>query len=210
MNSQTLQTLRAEVEAVVTLQLALNRLALSVDENSLSMWDGPRPEDVDDVAADDGSFTREAVQELRNKAGAAIAARYREVERVITGRAALENILRDVLATGTGGVLAANHDGPTPDLVLQALARSGALRLDWAQAAAVEVRDALAARGPGVKPKAPVKAAAKKPAAKKKARKVAAKKAPARAAKKKAPAKKPARKVAAKKAPAKKPARRKK
>jgi len=83
LNSQTLQALRSEIEAVTTLQLALNRIALSVEADSLSVWDGPRPEDVDDVAADDGSFSREAVSELRTKAGTALAERYKEVERVV-------------------------------------------------------------------------------------------------------------------------------
>ena len=56
MHSQTLQALRGEIEAVATLQLALNRIALSVDDDALNAWSGPRPEDVDDFAADDGSF----------------------------------------------------------------------------------------------------------------------------------------------------------
>ncbi len=218
MNSETLQALRAEIEAVATLQLALNRIALSVDENALSIWEGPRPEDVDDVAADDGSFSRQSVMELRGKAADALAMRYREVEAVVLGRAALEALLRDTLHTGSGGVIAA--DGPPPDHVLRALARSGALRLDWAQAAAGHVREVLEARAeaaaaPRATPPEPTRsrkptradAGAKRPAGKK----VAAKKAPAKKAPaKKAPAKTvaakkvAAKKVAAKKAPAKK------
>ena len=131
MHSQTLQALRGEIEAVTTLQLALNRIALTVDDNSLSVWDGPRPEDVDDVAGDDGSFSREAVTELRAKAGEALSQRYKEVERLILGRAALESLVRNALVTGTGGVISV--DGPPPSQVLSALVRSGALRLDWAQ-----------------------------------------------------------------------------
>lgn len=183
MHSQTLQALRAEIEAVTTLQLALNRIALTVDDNSLTVWDGPRPEDVDDVAADDGTFSREAVTELRRKAGEALARRYTEVERVVLGRAALESLVRSTLATGTGGVIAA--EGPPVNEVLSALARSGALRLDWAQEAAAQVRGVLDAKA-----EAPV-AARKKPAAKKPVKKPAKK-----ASKKPAAKKKPAKKVA--------------
>lgn len=196
LNSQTLQALRSEIEAVTTLQLALNRIALSVEPDSLSVWDGPRPEDVDDVAADDGSFSREAVSELRTKAGTALAERYKEVERVVLGRAALESLVRSTLQVGTGGVIAA--EGPPPADVLSALARSGALRLDWAQEAAAQVRAVLEAQvqkpAAGKKPKKKAPAQAKKAAA--------AKKAPA---KKVAPPKKKklaAKKVAAKKKPA--------
>ena len=141
MHSQTLQALRAEIEAITTLQLALNRIALTVDDNSLSVWDGPRPEDIDDIAADDGSFTRESVMDVRAKAGEALARRYAEVERVIMGRAALESLVRSTLSIGTGGVITA--EGPPPSQVLGALARSGALRLDWAQEAAAQVREVL-------------------------------------------------------------------
>lgn len=191
LNSQTLQALRSEIEAVTTLQLALNRIALSVEADSLSVWDGPRPEDVDDVAADDGSFSREAVSELRTKAGTALAERYKEVERVVLGRAALESLVRSTLQVGTGGVIAA--EGPPPADVLSALARSGALRLDWAQEAAAQVRAVLEAQvrkpAAGKKPK--------KKAAEKKKKPVAAKKKPVAAKKAAAP-----KKVAAKKKPA--------
>lgn len=202
LNSQTLQALRSEIEAVTTLQLALNRIALSVEADSLSVWDGPRPEDVDDVAADDGSFSREAVSELRTKAGAALAERYKEVERVVLGRAALDSLVRSTLQVGTGGVIAA--EGPPPADVLSALARSGALRLDWAQEAAAQVRAVLEAQvkkpAAGKKPKKKAAAAKKKPVAAKK-KPVAAKKAaaPKKVAAKKKPApskkKKPAAKV---------------
>lgn len=143
-NSETLQQLRSEIEAITTLQLALNRVALSVDGDSLSQWEGPRVEDVEDVAADDGSFARESVLELRRKAGEALASRYNEVERVIMGRAALESLVRTALGTGTGGVV--TTDGPPPAQVLSALARSGAIRLDWAQEAAAQVREVLDAK----------------------------------------------------------------
>ncbi len=212
LHSQTLAALRAEISAVTTLQTAFNRIALSVDENALAMWDGPRPEDADEVAADDGSFSREQVAELRSKAGLALANRYKEVERIIAGRAALESLLRATLNTGSGGVV--THEGPPPPEVLNALVKSGALRLDWAQDALNGVRVVMESRleaGPTA-PMAPKKSA-KKPAPKK------VKAAPKKAAAKKAPAKKkmvakakaaPKRAAAKKTAPKKKPAAKKK
>ncbi|MFT3713378.1 MAG: hypothetical protein QM817_37455 [Archangium sp.] len=224
MHSQTLQALRAEIEAVTTLQLAFNRIAQTVDPDAVSTWEGPRPEDVDDAAGDDGSFSREVVTELRAKAGAALGDRYREVERVVIGRAALESLLRSTLATGTGG--AAVHEGPPAADMLSALARSGALRVDWAAAAAVQVRDVLDVNGgvPQPRPTIPDAPKAKKvggdaPAKKKPAPKAKAapkKAAPKKAApkKKKAAAPKKAKKPAAKKKAAapkkKKPAKKKK
>lgn len=214
MHSQTLQALRGEIEAVTTLQLALNRIALSVDDSSLSVWDGPRTEDVDDVAADDGSFSREAVTELRAKAAASLARRYQEVERVVLGRAALESLVRSALNIGTGGVI--SHEGPPPADVLSALTRSGALRLDWAQGAAAQVREVLDAHeraAPAPRPTVPARPRAAPAAAlkKKPAKKAAAPKkkpAPKKTAAKKPAAKKkkPAKKAAApkKKPPAKK------
>ena len=196
MHSQTLQALRAEIEAITTLQLALNRIALTVDDNSLSVWDGPRPEDMDDIAGDDGSFSRESVMEVRSKAGDALARRYSEVERVILGRAALESLVRSALATGTGGVI--TPEGPPPNQVLGALARSGALRLDWAQAAASQVKEVLEAKEEphAPRPTVPATPLAKegkpKPAKKKKApaaKKLAAKKTIAKKAVKKVVAK---------------------
>lgn len=193
--SETLQALRAEVEAIATLQSAMNRIAQAVEPESLSVWDGPRPDEVDDIADDDGSFSREAVNELRTRAGKALSARYKEVERVVLGRAALESLLRSTLSTGTGGVV--TQEGPPPADVLNALARSGAIRLDWAQAAAAQVREVLEGREETTSPASPrAKPAVKKPAAKKAPAKKTAKKP---AAKKKVAAK-PKKKAAAKKA----------
>lgn len=211
MHSQTIQALRAEIEAVTTLQVAFNRIAHSVDPDALTTWDGPRPEDVDDAMGDDGSFSRDVVTELRAKAGAALGERYREVERVVLGRAALESLLRSTLATGTGGVVA--HEGPPPAEVLNALARSGALRVDWAAAAASQVKEVLdvgQGEAPLPRPTLPDAPKAKKVAPAPKATKAKKKAAPKKkpAPKKKAPAKKKAapKKSAAKKTPAKTPA----
>ncbi len=158
MHSQTLQALRAEIEAVTTLQHAMNRIAQSIDPDAVSLWEGPRAEDVDEVA-DDGSFLRETVTELRAKAGAALAERYREVERTITGRAALEALLRNTLHVGSGGVI--SQEGPPPGDVLSALTRSGALRVDWASSAAALVRDTLEAALPTPRPTVPATPKAK-------------------------------------------------
>lgn len=198
MHSEALQALRAEIEAVTTLQHALNRIAQAVDPDALSLWEGPRAEDVDDAADDDGAFSREAVIELRTKAGAALADRFREVERTILGRAALEALLRATLHTGTGGVI--TNDGPPPAEVLNALARSGALRVDWATEAAAHVKSMLEALPPP-RPTVPATPKAKglppAPEKKKAAKKKSVK--PAKAAKKAAPAKKAKKPVAAKK-----------
>lgn len=208
MHSQTLAAFRAEISAVTTLQAAFNRIALSIDENALTMWDGPRPEDVDDLAADDGSFSLQHIRELRAQAGTALSTRFKEVERVIAGRAALESLLRAALNIGTGGVV--GTEGPPPSDVLSALARSGALRLDWAQDASHKVREVLDGHEATLpRPTAPASPLAKegkkrtplpkkKPAAKKKA--VAAKAAPKKTAARKTAPKKKA--VAAKKKPA--------
>ncbi len=216
MHSQTLAAFRAEISAVTTLQAAFNRIALSIDENALTMWDGPRPEDVDDLAADDGSFSLQHIRELRAQAGTALSTRFKEVERVIAGRAALESLLRAALNIGTGGVV--GTEGPPPSDVLSALARSGALRLDWAQDASHKVREVLDGHEATLpRPTAPASPLAKegkkrtplpkkKPAAKKKA--VAAKAAPKKTAARKAAPKKKA--AAAKKAAPKKPAAKKK
>jgi hypothetical protein len=160
MLSETLQALRAEIEAVTTLQLALNRLALSVDENALTLWQGPRPEDVENLAGDDGSLSRDVVLDLRNKGAEALATRYREVEQVVMGRAAHEALLRELIHVGSGGVI--TGEGPPTDELLRALARSGALRLDWAQSAVMHVRDALEARAAPPPPTRPARPPARK------------------------------------------------
>jgi hypothetical protein len=219
MDGQGLQAIRGEIEAIVTFQAALNRLALHVDENALSEWSGPRPEDVDGMAEDDGTFMRGELADVRKKAGEALAVRFREVAQVLEQRPELKPLLARTLAAGTGGV--ASLDGPEPGGVLAALSRTGSIRLDWAQAAANLVRDELT-----LKPEASAAPAsatpagsARRPATKKRApatKKPAAKKKPAAAAKKAAPKTKqkkpaaPAKKVAPKKkkpATARKPAR---
>lgn len=141
LHSQTLQALRAEIEAATTLQMALNRVALTVGPDSVSLWDGPRPEDVEELIADDDSISREAVLDLRGRTGLALSQRLKEVELAVAGRAAMEKLVRETLAIGTGGVV--SQEGPPAGDVLGALARSGALRLDWAQQAVNHVREVM-------------------------------------------------------------------
>lgn len=207
MDGQGLQAIRSEIEAIVALQAALNRLALWVDENALTEWGGPRPDEIDGLVRDDGSIYRNELIDLRKRAGDALATRFREVAAVTRTRPELHALLGRVLSTGTGGV--ASLKGPEAGGVLAALTRTGAIRLDWAEAAAAQVRDELEKLGTASKPRpsAPRAPAKKKkaPAAKKGApkKKPAAKKAPV---KKKATDKKAqARKPAAKRTSAKKP-----
>jgi hypothetical protein len=208
-NGQGLQAVRSEIEAIVTFQSALNRLALTIDENALTEWTGPRPDEVDTMASDDGTFSYEELTDVRKRAGEALATRFREVARATASRPQVSSILAQALHAATGGVATLNQ-GPEAGGVLEALTRTGSLNLEWAQNAAIIVRDQLEhLHEPKSAPakKKPVAAAKKKVATK--AKKAPAKKALPKkpAAKKAAPAKKKpaAKKLTAKKsAPAKK------
>jgi hypothetical protein len=215
MDGQGLQAIRSEIEAIVALQAALNRLALWGDENALTEWGGPRPDEIDGLVRDDGSIYRNELIDLRKRAGDALATRFREVAAVTQARPELHALLGRVLSTGTGGV--ASLKGPEAGGVLAALTRTGAIRLDWAEAAAAQVRDELEKLGTASKPRpsaprAPAKTQKKKaPAPKKKApkkttatKKPAARKAPVKkkAASKKAQARKPSAKQPSAKKPA--------
>lgn len=205
MDGQGLQPVRSEIEAIVTFQAALNRLALHADENALTEWTGPRPEDVDALASDDGTFSREELNEVRKQAAAALSTRFHEVLASLADLPALHTLLKRAVLAGTGGVV--SLDGPKPEAVLAALTRTGAIRQDWAQTAANMVREALlamphstppsAARPPARKPALKKKAGPGKPVATKK--KAATKKKsalPKKAAAKEAAAKKPTKKKA--------------
>lgn len=169
MDGQGLQAIRSEIEAIVAFQAALNRLALTADENALTEWSGPRPEEIDSLVSDDGTFYRDELIEVRKRAAGALATRFREVAAVTRDRPELSAILGRALATGTGGV--ASLEGPEAGGVLAALTRTGAIRLDWAESAAALVREELEKLGAPEKPKA--KAVAKAPRAKEKAKKKA-------------------------------------
>lgn len=204
MDTQTLQRLRAEVEAASTLHLALGRIATRARPDAPTGWTGPLLEELEDLADDDGGFSHASLAEIRRRSGSALIAQYHAVKAAVDGapdfaRPGLQHLLDAALVTGTGNASVPTSNGvPT---VLAGLVKSGELRLDFAMRAAQLARDGLPTAEPTKKApkattkKAPVKkkAAAKKPAAKK------------------APAKKPAaKKAATKKAPAKKPAAKKK
>ncbi len=190
MNGQGLQAVRGEIEAIVTFQAALNKLALSVDEDALTEWTGPRPDEVDALASDDGTFSYQELTDVRKRAGEALATRYREVAQATANKPSLQAILGQALHAATGGV-ATLGTGPEAGSVLQALTRTGSLNLEWAQNAAIIVREQLELLKPAPTPVAtPKPAKAKKPKAKK-PKALAAKKKPA-AKKTSAPAKKPA------------------
>lgn len=167
MDGQGLQAIRSEIEAIVAFQAALNRLALTVDENALTEWSGPRPEEIDGLVSDDGTFYRDELIEVRKRAGEALATRFREVAAVTRGRPELSAILGRALTTGTGGV--ASLEGPEAGGVLAALTRTGAIRLDWAESAAALVRDELEKLVEPAKPESKTKAPRGKVTAKQKA-----------------------------------------
>ena len=179
MDGQGLQPIRSEIEAIVTFQAALNRLALSADENALTEWSGPKPEEIDGLARDDGTFFRSELIDVRKRAGDALATRFREALLVTKARPALKAILGKALLAATGGV--ASLEGPEAGAVLAALTRTSAIRLDWAEAAAAMVREELEKlaqeKTTPSKPKAP-RAKKKKAAAAKKGK--PAKRAPAK------------------------------
>lgn len=174
MDGQGLQPVRSEIEAIVTFQAALNRLALHADENALTEWTGPRPEDVDALAGDDGTFSRAELNDVRKQAAAALSTRFREVLASLADRPVLYALLKRAVLAGTGGVV--SLDGPEPEAVLAALTRTGAIRQDWAQTAANMVREALLAL-PRPTPPLVTRPSSKRPAAAKR-KKAGAKKAP--------------------------------
>jgi len=208
MDSQTIQLLRGEVEAVSTLHTALARLAQLADTRAPTGWSGPLLDEIEDAADEDGSYTRAAVDELRRRAATALANQYRVAAATIDGlkngrQAELKSLLGSTLAAGTGS--ATILQDPNPAGVLTSLVRSGELRLEHAQRAVQVVKGAAEPPAPAPAAKPEKKPAKAKPAAKKPARKVA-KKPAARAkpaAKKKAAAKKPAAKAKSAKKPSK-------
>lgn len=205
MHTQTLQRLRAEVEAASTLHLALGRIAVKANPAAPTGWTGPLLEELEDLTDDDGGFSHAGIAEIRRRSGSALIAQYHAVKAAVdsapsAARPALQRLLDATLVTGTGNAAIANSNGIV--MTLSGLVKSGELRLDYTMRSAMLARDGLQNEAPVVAKKKPVK----KPAPKKVAKKATAKKA---APKKKAVAKKPAAKKAKKPAP-KKPAPKKK
>lgn len=211
MHTQTLQRLRAEVEAASTLHLALGRIAVKANPAAPTAWTGPLLEELEDLADDDGGFAHAGLAEIRRRSGAALVAQFHAVKAAVdnapptTGRG-LQQLLDATLVTGTGN--SAIAAAPSVTGVLASLARSGELRLDFAMRAAMLARDGLvvpaqartvAAKPPARKPTKVKPAATKKPPKKAALKKPALKKpAPKKKAARKPAAKKPAKKAAAK------------
>lgn len=205
MHTQTLQRLRAEVEAASTLHLALGRIAVKANPAAPTGWTGPLLEELEDLTDDDGGFSHAGIAEIRRRSGSALIAQYHAVKAAVDGapsvaRPALQRLLDATLVTGTGNAAIASSNVV---MTLSGLVKSGELRLDYTMRSAMLARDGLQGEAPVAAKKKP----AKKPAPKKAAKKATAKKA---APKKKAAAKKPAAKKAKpapkKPAPKKKPA----
>jgi hypothetical protein len=204
MHTQTLQRLRAEVEATSTLHLALGRIAVKANPAAPTGWTGPLLEELEDLTEDDGGFSHAGIAEIRRRSGSALIAQYHAVKAAVDGapsaaRLPLQRLLDATLVTGTGNAAIATSNGVVT--TLSGLVKSGELRLDYTMRSAMLARDGLPNDVKPVAPKpAPVKkpgkkAAAKKPVAKKKAaakkpvakKKAAAKPAPKKAASKKKP-----------------------
>lgn len=212
MHTQTLQRLRAEVEAASTLHLALGRIATKADPNAPTAWTGPLLEELEDLTDDDGGFAHAGLAEIRRRSGSALIAQYHAVKKAVESapakhRPALQSLLDATLVTGTGNAAIVTANGVVG--TLSNLVKSGELRLDYTMRSAMLARDGFSgveAAAPAAKAKPTKRPAAKKAAPKKKpaAKKATPKKKKA-AAKKAAPKKKaPAKKAAPKKKPARK------
>lgn len=206
MHTQTLQRLRAEVEAASTLHLALGRIAVKANPNAPTGWTGPLLEELEDLTDDDGGFSHAGIAEIRRRSGSALIAQYHAVKAAVDGapsaaRPSLQRLLDATLVTGTGNAAIVTANGTVASL--SGLVKSGELRLDYTMRSAMLARDGLPNEPkPAAKVKKPAAkkaAAAKKPAAKTKA-----------TPKKPAPKKKAAPKAAKKAAPKQKPAAKKK
>jgi len=203
MHTQTLQRLRAEVEAASTLHLALGRIAVKANPNAPTGWTGPLLEELEDLTDDDGGFAHAGIAEIRRRSGSALIAQYHAVKKAVDGapataRASLQRLLDATLVTGTGNAAIVTANGTV--MALSGLVKSGELRLDYTMRSAMLARDGL----PNEPKPAPKKTPAKKPVVTKAAKKKAT---PTKTAAKKAAPKKPAtKKKAAPKAATKKKA----
>jgi hypothetical protein len=187
MDTQTLQRLRTELEAASTLHLALGRIAQRAQPTAPTAWTGPSLEELEELAADDGSFSHASMAELRRRSGAALVAQFHSLMAALAkapedARAGLRALLSAVLVTGTQD--ASIPASPSVPGVLSSLARSAGLQLEATMRAAMLARDGLPVRpGPTPAPApAPKPKAGRAPRASKKAanRPPARKKSPAR------------------------------
>ncbi len=216
MHSQTIQSIREEIEAAQLLETALRLLAESVDATAASPWTGPSVNEVGEMIDEDGGLNRGEILETRRRLSQGLRTRLDEVQRCThylqsqqSSRAeAFERCFNQALAT----MLPAHA---SPDTVL-AWVTAGALSIDKATQALHSVREALAngaeprVTAPVVPPSAkaaapkrpastkPVAPARKKPAKKAAKAKPTPKKPKAAVIKKVAKKAKPARAAAAK------------
>ncbi|MDX2012206.1 MAG: hypothetical protein SFW67_18570 [Myxococcaceae bacterium] len=207
MDTQTLQRLRTELEAASTLHLALGRLAQRASPTAPTAWTGPLLEELEELAADDGSFSHASLADIRRRSGSALVAQFHAVVAALAKapaaeRPGLQKLLDAVLVTGTqDSSIPASASIPG---VLSSLSRSAGLQLEATMRAAMLARDGLppeAPPAPKAEPKKtePKKAEPKKTEPKKtegrKPTRAVAKKKPAASAKKKAPARPVAKKA---------------
>jgi hypothetical protein len=163
MDTQTLQRLRTELEAASTLHLALGRIAHRADPNAPTAWTGPQLEELEELAADDGSFSHASLAEIRRRSGAALVAQFHAVVAALSrapasAQAGLKALLNAVLVTGTqDSSIPASASIPG---VLSSLSRSAGLQLEAAMRAAMLARDGLPV-APAPAPRPPVEGPAR-------------------------------------------------
>jgi outer membrane biosynthesis protein TonB len=146
MDTQTLQRLRTELEAASTLHLALGRIAQRATPNAPTAWTGPLLEELEELAADDGSFSHASLAEIRRRSGAALVAQFHAVVAALSkatpaAQPGLQELLNAVLVTGTQDAsIPASASIPG---VLSSLSRSAGLQLEATMRAAMLARDGL-------------------------------------------------------------------
>ncbi|MCA3011906.1 MAG: hypothetical protein INH41_05835 [Myxococcaceae bacterium] len=146
MDTQTLQRLRTELEAASTLHLALGRIAQRAQPTAPTAWTGPSLEELEELAADDGSFSHASMADLRRRSGAALVAQFHSLMAALAkapedARDGLRALLSAVLVTGTQD--ASLPASPSVPGVLSSLARSAGLQLEATMRAAMLARDGL-------------------------------------------------------------------
>jgi hypothetical protein len=144
MHSQTIQSLREEIEAAQLLETALRLLAESVDATAASPWTGPSVNEVGEMVDEDGGLNRGEILETRRRLSQGLRTRLDEVHRCSQylqnqqplRAAAFERCFNHTMAT----MLPAHAP---PETVL-AWVSAGALSVDKATQALHTVREALA------------------------------------------------------------------
>ncbi len=147
MHSQTIQSIREEIEASQLLETAFRLLAETVDATAASVWSGPTADEVSEMADDgDGALTRAELAELRKRCAQALQTRMDELKRcaavlVQTNPSqvpAFESMRSRALST-----ILPSHAAPT---LLLEWVLAGALPMDKAHQLLATVREDLARR----------------------------------------------------------------